>query len=166
MAWPSMYTKPTVAVSGGFDPLHVGHIRMFQEAAKLGELVVIVNNDDFLIEKKGRVFMPLLERMEIIQAIGCVNSVMASVDNDMTVRASLALLQPDIFANGGDRFSTDIPEREICEKLGIQMVFGVGGGKVQSSSSLCNEYENSKDSVGMVDEITFHKEPMVEDFAR
>ena len=128
----------TVAVSGGFDPLHVGHVRMIQEARKLGaRLVVIVNGDEFLLRKKGYVFMPLAERMEILRALRDVDDVVAAVDKDQTVRETLRQVKPDVFANGGDRRAeADIPEAEVCSELGIDLVFNVGGGKVQSSSDL------------------------------
>ena len=127
-----------VAVSGGFDPLHVGHVRMIQEAKKLGtRLVVIVNGDDFLARKKGYAFMALPERIEILRALRDVDDVVVAVDVDQTVCETLKLVKPDVFANGGDRRDTaDIPEAAVCAALGIEMVFNVGGGKVQSSSEL------------------------------
>lgn len=133
--------KPrVVAVSGGFDPLHVGHVRMFEEARKRGDkLVVIINNDNWLKSKKGFVFMPQQERAEMIRAFPFVDKVILTDhkkdDADRSVCRALKKLKPDIFANGGDRFATNIPEYKLCKKLGIKMVFNVGrGGKVQSSS--------------------------------
>jgi len=129
--------KRVVAVSGGFDPLHVGHLRMIREASRLGDVVVIVNTDDFLVRKKGYALMPLVERVEVLKAIIWVSRVVVSVDEDDSVCRTLELIKPDIFANGGDRRSReDLREGEVCERLGIEMVFGVGGEKVQSSSSL------------------------------
>ena len=131
-----------IVVSGGFDPVHVGHLRMFKAASALvPNLIVIVNNDNFLIEKKGYVFMPLAERIEIIEGFGVVDMVVESIDTDLTVCKTLEWLSKKenvkIFANGGDRDSKDaIPETEICEQNNITMKFNVGGGKVQSSSSL------------------------------
>ncbi|TFH36163.1 MAG: glycerol-3-phosphate cytidylyltransferase [Dehalococcoidia bacterium] len=131
-------SERVVAVSGGFDPLHVGHLRMIQAAAKLGtRLVVIVNDDDFLVRKKGYAFMPLAERMEIVRGLRDVDDVVAAVDRDQTVCETLRLVKPHVFANGGDRRdAADIPETVVCRELGIEMVFNVGGGKVQSSSEL------------------------------
>ena len=131
-------TENIVAVSGGFDPIHVGHVRMLQAAARLGtKLVVIVNDDSFLMRKKGYVFMPLDERMEIIRAIKGVDIVIAAIDSDNTVCETLRFVRPNIFANGGDRKAmSDIPEADVCQELGIHMVFNVGGDKVQSSSTL------------------------------
>jgi D-beta-D-heptose 7-phosphate kinase/D-beta-D-heptose 1-phosphate adenosyltransferase len=133
-----------VAVSGGFDPIHFGHVRMFQEAKKLGdELVVILNNDNWLADKKGKPFMPGVEREEIIQAIKGVDRVVLTDhvpgDPDRSVCRALRSIKPDIFANGGDRHpeGDPIPEVELCKELGIEMVYNVGaGGKVQSSSWL------------------------------
>ncbi|MBN2074044.1 MAG: adenylyltransferase/cytidyltransferase family protein [Dehalococcoidales bacterium] len=129
--------EKTVTVSGGFDPLHIGHIRMICEASKLGKLIVILNNDAFLIRKKGRAFMPIEERKEILENIKGVDSVFVSIDEDDSVCKSLEAIKPDIFANGGDRKDeSEIREAEVCKRLGIEMVFNVGGGKVQSSSWL------------------------------
>ncbi|MBU6310845.1 adenylyltransferase/cytidyltransferase family protein [Patescibacteria group bacterium] len=132
-----------VAVSGGFDPIHKGHIRYIQEARKLGDrLVVILNNDHWLRAKKGYVFMPQREREELLRAISGVDDVILTNhrphDPDTSVAKTLRKLKPDIFANGGDRtgFSTT-PEASVCTELGIKMIFQVGrGGKIQSSSVL------------------------------
>jgi len=142
--------KPVVvAVSGGFDPLHIGHVRMFEEARRLGgELVVILNNDNWLNAKKGYAFMPEQERAEIIAAYSFVDRVVVTEHeaggnyNDPLWRSvcrELEAVQPDIFANGGDRKpdGDPVPEVALCERLGIEMVYNVGrGGKVQSSSWL------------------------------
>lgn len=122
--------------------MHVGHVRLFQEAKKLGdELIVILNNDNWLKAKKGYIFMPQEERREIINAFAMVDKVVLTShpvhSQDMSVCAELLSLKPNIFANGGDRTLKNIPEAEVCEKIGCKMVFGVGkGGKVQSSSWL------------------------------
>lgn len=135
--------KPRIiAVSGGFDPVHIGHVRMFAEAKALGdELVVILNNDNWLRAKKGYAFMPEQERKEIIEALRAVDRVVLTAHEprctDMSVCRELELLRPDVFANGGDRKGDNIPEYALCDRLGITMVFGVGaGGKIQSSSWL------------------------------
>jgi cytidyltransferase-like protein len=143
----SRETEPiVVAVSGGFDPLHVGHVRYFAEAKALGDrLVVIINNDNWINLKKGKVFMPQHERAELIQAIGCVDEVVLTDHEpgtqDMSVCEALRVVKPNIFANGGDRKHDNIPEVGVCNDIGCSMVFNVGfGGKVQSSSWLLQDY--------------------------
>ena len=141
--------KVVVAVSGGFDPVHVGHLRLFQEAKSLGDhLVVILNNDHWLRKKKGFVFMPQEERREILLGFSCVNQVLftshSSDCSDMSVCSELTQLRPSIFANGGDRKADNIPEYVLCEQLGIQMVFNIGGGKVQSSSEMVQRAAKTK----------------------
>jgi D-beta-D-heptose 7-phosphate kinase/D-beta-D-heptose 1-phosphate adenosyltransferase len=128
-----------VAVSGGFDPIHIGHIRYIQEASKLGKVIIIANSDEFLLQKKGTIFMPLAERIEILMSIKGVDKVIPAVDKDDTVCESLRLLKPDIFAKGGDKTIDNTPEWEVCRELGIEIVFGVGGEKMQSSSWLVNK---------------------------
>lgn len=124
-------------VSGGFDPLHKGHVRYLKEAKKLGDvLFVILNSDKFLIKKKGYNFMSFAERKEILEELKCVDSVVKCIDKDQTVCETLKLWKPDIFAKGGDRFYNNVPERHVCKELGIEMIFNVGGGKIQSSSDL------------------------------
>lgn len=140
--------KKVVAVSGGFDPLHPGHIRLFKEAKKLGdELVVILNNDNWLKKKKGFAFMPESERAEVIEALEVVDRVVLTKHkkdpNDMSVCDALEEVKPDIFANGGDRTKKNIPEVSVCEKIGCKMVFSIGkGGKIESSSWLLEKFKN------------------------
>lgn len=133
--------EKVVAVSGGFDPVHIGHLRMFREARALGDrLVVILNNDNWLKAKKGYNFMDEDERAEIISEMRCVDDVIITSHEqgciDMSVCEALEDLMPDIFANGGDRKADNIPEYELCERLSIEMVFNVGGEKARSSSEL------------------------------
>ena len=134
--------KIIVAISGGFDPLHVGHIQLLEEAKKLGdELVVILNNDNWLQKKKGFVFMPQQERKEILKALKWVDKVIITEHGlnpkDTSVNRELRKIKPDIFANGGDRTKKNIPEVTICKEINCKMVFNVGkDGKIQSSSWL------------------------------
>lgn len=131
-----------VAVSGGFDPVHIGHIRQFKAAKKLGDkLYVILNSDRFLKNKKGFIFMSFKERKEILETIEYIDKVIPCIDKDQSVCKTLEKLKPDIFAKGGDRTLENIPEANICRKNKIRMVFGVGGGKIQSSSALAKKLE-------------------------
>jgi len=128
--------KKIIAVSGYFNPLHKGHIEMINEAAKLGDVLVIVNNDR-QVKLKGSVpFMDENERRFIVGSLKKVRWTVISLDDDRSVCRTLAAMNPDIFANGGDVTDKNIPEKKICKQLGIKLLFGVGGGKVQSSSQL------------------------------
>ncbi len=139
-----------VAISGGFDPIHIGHVRMIQESRALGDrLIVILNNDNWLIAKKGFVFMPETERKEVLEAIAGVDEVVltdhAEDDPDRSVVRTLRLIRPHIFANGGDRKpdGDPVPEVALCNELGIEMVYNMGrGGKVQSSSALAEHVKS------------------------
>ena len=137
-------SEKIIAVSGGFDPIHVGHLRMMKEAANHGKLTVIINSDDWLKRKKGYIFMPFEERAEIISELTCVDKVVMAKDDDRTVCESLRELQPDIFANGGDRGANTTPESRLCKELGIELMYDVGGGKVRSSSKLVKEITEKK----------------------
>lgn len=145
--------KKVVMVSGGFDPMHIGHVRMFNEAKKLGdELIVVINNDNWLNLKKGYAFMPEDERKEIVEALNVVDRVLVTGHSkntkDMSVCEELRKIKPHIFANGGDRKPDwdPVPEVPICEELGIEMVYNIGhGGKVRSSSDLVRQVQKKKD---------------------
>ncbi len=156
--------KIVVAVSGGFDPIHIGHVRMFERARALGdELVVILNNDYWLKKKKHHIFMGQEERKEILAALRTVDRVVLSKHGPnlgqeqslplfaraMSVSRDLRALRPDIFANGGDRDEKNAAnpasslywDINTCKELGIKIVFNVGqGGKIQSSSWLLEKY--------------------------
>lgn len=125
-----------VAVSGYFDPIHVGHLEYLKLAKQLGDkLIVIVNNDKQAILKKRKSFMNEKDRMEIVSALQCVDEVFLSIDDDKSVCKSLEFLKPSIFANGGDRSLSEIPETAIIEKYSIKMVDGLGA-KIRSSSKI------------------------------
>ena len=133
----------TIAISGGFDPVHIGHIRLIHGARALGDkLVVILNNDNWLKAKKGFAFMSQEERAAVLSAMRDVDEVIITSHpekpSDMSVCAELEKLKPDIFANGGDRHpkGDPVPEVELCNKLGIELAYNVGGEKMQSSSAL------------------------------
>ena len=134
--------KPVVvAVSGGFDPVHMGHLHLFRDARALGDrLVVILNDDEWLRRKKGYVFMPQGERKELLEGIRFVDEVVIREPRETyDVCHMLEKLDVDIFANGGaDRSSEqEVPETAVCAVRNIKMVFNVGDtGKPQSSSWL------------------------------
>ena len=135
-------------VSGGFDPLHVGHIELFERARKLSdELWVILNSDEFLTNKKGKPFMPFDERKKILKSLQVVDIVIPCIDKDQTVcktlkklKKTLAITDTELFfCNGGDRTSgKNTPEHKLCEEIGIETVYGLGK-KIQSSSWLTND---------------------------
>ena len=132
----SAKNKIRVAVSGYFDPIHIGHLEYLRMAKDLGDsLVVIVNNNHQCKLKKGKHFMDENDRVEIVKALRFVDEVFLSVDKDRTVCKSLEEIKPDIFANGGDRATSEVPETPICKKFNIKMVDGLGD-KIRSSSSL------------------------------
>jgi len=125
-----------VAISGYFDPIHVGHLEYINMAKKLGDkLVVIVNNNYQCELKKGKPFMDEKDRIIIVSNLKNVDEVFLSIDKDKTVCASLEKIKPDIFANGGDRKNYEIPESVICKKYDIKIIDGLGE-KIRSSSDL------------------------------
>ena len=125
-----------VAISGYFDPIHVGHLEYINMAKKLGDkLVAIVNNNYQCELKKGKPFMDEKDRVTIVSNLKNVDEVFLSIDKDKTVCASLEKIKPDIFANGGDRKNYEIPESVICKKYDIKIIDGLGE-KIRSSSDL------------------------------
>ncbi len=134
-----------VAVSGYFNPLHVGHLDMIEKSKKLGDKLVVIINNDYQVKLKGSVpFMSLADRVRIIGALRDVDEVFISIDRDKTVCKSLTKVHPDIFANGGDRHTlNDVPEYSICQKLGISMVDGLGR-KIRASSELIKKAVEAK----------------------
>ncbi len=132
-------TTTIVCTSGGCDGLHLGHAQCIISSAELGKLVVIVNGDGFLIRKKGYAFMPLQERMEFVSYLRGVSHVVGWDDGTQYVDGALRLLRPHIFTKGGDYQSIDDvceAERNVCTEIGCQIVCGIGGGKIQSSSAM------------------------------
>ena len=138
METPAHKTETIACVSGYFDPIHVGHIEYFKKSKTIADkLLVIVNNDEQAVLKKGKAFMPVDERIRIIEELRCVDYVAKSEDTDRTVCKTLSKISLPItyFCNGGDQNNHTIPEAEICEKLGIELRDGFGE-KIQSSSWL------------------------------
>ena len=141
------WIKNVIIVSGGFDPVHKGHIRMFREAANLGHQVIIgLNSDEWLTRKKGKPFMEWDERAEILESCKFVTQVLSIDDSDDTasdiIKQVAKLYEGQdmniYFANGGDRKKGNVPELDTCKNLNVVMLWGIGGGKIQSSSWLIN----------------------------
>lgn len=129
-------TETIVCASGYFNPLTVGHVEYFQKSKDLGsKLIVIVNSDKQSFLKKGTSFMPEEERLKIVRSLACVDAAILAVDEDRTVCKTLKLIHPHIFTNGGDQTNDKIPEKSVCDELGIKLVDGLGD-KIQSSSWL------------------------------
>tara|TARA_B100001113_G_C21118108_1_gene626233 strand:- start:860 stop:1639 length:780 start_codon:yes stop_codon:yes gene_type:complete len=136
-------------VSGGFDPVHVGHLRMFQDAKKLSDkVIVLLNNDEWLIEKKGKPFMSQEQRKEILEEFESISKVIIQKSNEKSSSKAIQEFayknerKNICYCNGGDRSNIEnIREAEICKKLNIDLVFGVGGEeKIESSSELTKNY--------------------------
>jgi len=129
----------TVVVSGGFDPIHIGHVRLILAAAQYGDVIVVANSDSWLYRKKGFVFMTWDQRKEILEALKGVVRVEWVDDTDETVCEALRRIKPTYFANGGDRKGDNVPEVAVCQELGIEMLWNMGGSKIESSSDLVNK---------------------------
>ena len=130
-----------ILVSGGFDPLHSGHIAMIKEASEHGEVVVLLNSDNWLISKKGKFFLPFNERYLIMSAIKNVVDVIDFNDDDKSCVNGIKKVMQKYsgrkikFANGGDRNSKTTPEKEFCDKNQIETLWGIGGDFKKNSSS-------------------------------
>ena len=125
-----------ILVSGGFDPLHDGHIDYLEEAAELDRVIVALNSDEWLIRKKGYRLLPWLTRYRILSRMDIVLDVIPFDDSDDTVCDALIKVNPDYFANGGDRKKANPLENKVCDELGVIQLFGIGGEKTMSSSDL------------------------------
>ncbi len=123
-----------IVISGGFDPIHPGHIAMIERAAEYGEVHIVVNSDDWLVRKKGFFFQPWIDRKKILEIY--TPHIHGVDDTDGTVCEALRRIKPDYFGNGGDRGIKNTPELDVCRELGIEPVFELGGGKYSSSSAV------------------------------
>jgi len=143
--------KKIVLATGGFDPLHTGHIEYLKAAKALGDILVVgVNSDNWLMRKKGRAFMPLAERCEIVRNLKCADFVLDFDDSDGTAKHAIWSVRQSypndqiIFVNGGDRTDENIPEVNYDDH-NIRFVFGVGGfNKANSSSWILEEWKSPK----------------------
>lgn len=133
-----MDAETYIAVSGGFAPLHEGHIEYLSDAAAFGKVIVLLNSDEWLMRKHGRVFMKWEARRRVLECLRFVHVVIPAMDDDNTVCDSINNLRSTIkyFGNGGDRGMTNTPEADLCERLEIPILYGLGGRKIQSSSKL------------------------------
>jgi D-beta-D-heptose 7-phosphate kinase/D-beta-D-heptose 1-phosphate adenosyltransferase len=162
------WRRSVIILSGGFDPIHKGHMRMFREASNLGHQVIVgLNSDAWLSRKKKKPFMKFYERKEILEGIKYISSVVQFNDDDDSACQLISRVRtsynggmfnhdyPDknptgrddyqiYFANGGDRTTDNTPEMEICKRLDVVMLWGIGGGKIQSSSWLINGGKNER----------------------
>ena len=135
-----------VIASGYFNPLHVGHLEYLELAKKLGDkLIVIINNDEQVKIKGSTPFMSQEDRLRIVKGLKCVDEVFTSIDEDASVCKSIEHLAKtkgtNIFAKGGDRNTGNIPEKEICDRLGIKIIDGLGA-KIRASSELIKNSKN------------------------
>ena len=130
-----------ILVSGGFDPIHSGHIKLINDANKYGDVVVLLNSDPWLRNKKGKEFLPFSERKIIMQNIKGVLEVIEFNDSDNTcvdgIKKAKLLFKDRIikFANGGDRNNNTTPEKKFCDENNIETLFGIGGNDKSNSSS-------------------------------
>ena len=145
--------KKIILLSGGFDPVHIGHVRMFREASWAGDCVIVgLNSDEWLTRKKGKPFMPWEERREILMAFTSIGDVLGFDDSDGTACDFLRKISEMYshypsdhqiyFGNGGDRTNETTPEITYCKSNGIKLLWDVGGGKIQSSSWLIKGDKN------------------------
>lgn len=152
---------PTVMVSGGFDPVHVGHIRMIRDAAQYGDVIVVANSDQWLHRKKGFVFMEFDKRSEILSAIKGVIVVDSVDDTDGTVCEAILRHKPDFFANGGDRGKSNTPEQSVCEEMGVELLWEIGGDyKADASSNLVERFRKNTENNDVAPQRTKVKHSM------
>ena len=130
-----------ILISGGFDPIHSGHIKLINDASKYGDVIVLLNSDEWLRNKKGKEFLSFDERKIIMKNIKGVIDVIEFNDSDKTcidgIKKAKSLYKNNVikFANGGDRNNETTPEKEFCDKNDIETLFGIGGNDKSNSSS-------------------------------
>ena len=130
-----------ILISGGFDPIHSGHIKLINDASKYGDVIVLLNSDEWLRNKKGKEFLSFDERKIIMKNIKGVIDVIEFDDSDKTcidgIKKAKSLYKNNIikFANGGDRNNENTAEKEFCDKNDVETLFGIGGNDKSNSSS-------------------------------
>ena len=145
----------TVIISGYFNPIHTGHLDYIEEAARLGDQLVVIVNNDKQVKVKGSVpFMNERDRLRLVRALKEVDAAVLSIDTDSTVLKTLRrewerystdyFHEAVIFANGGDREAGNTPEEQFCNQVGIRTAYNVGGHKTQSSSTLIKGMGNER----------------------
>ncbi len=132
-----------VMVSGGFDPLHVGHLDLLENAAKFGKVIAVVMPDEWLLRKKGHCVMKQEDRKDIVLALDWVYQAFIAENDSDTICHALSAYRPDMFLNGGDRIESNPEEHDMCVKLGIVEGFGCGGAKIRSSSEIAEGIKQS-----------------------
>lgn len=131
-----------VLIAGHFNPFHIGHLNLIEEARRLGDyLIVVVANDTQAKLKRPKIFLPAEDRMFIMGSIKGVREVHLSIDNDADICKTLVKLKPDIFASGCAKSNPDaVKEKKVCDELGIKAFYKVGGRKIRSSSKILKKY--------------------------
>ena len=143
----TQWLDPIIIVSGGFDPIHKGHVALFKEASVKGKVHILLNSDEWLSRKKGVPLLPFETRREVLVNLSCIHRVHSVEDSDDTVASGLKALRKQypntkmIFANGGDRKADNTPEALVSKEYKIELDWNVGGGKIDSSSDILSKYE-------------------------
>jgi cytidyltransferase-like protein len=123
-----------ILISGGFDPIHPGHLALIESAKEYGEVHIVLNSDEWLVRKKGFFFQPWSDRKRLLEVY--TPYIHEVDDSDGTVKEALRRIRPDYFGNGADQTLKIIPELEVCAELGIEPIFELGGGKYNSSTMI------------------------------
>ena len=134
--------QDSIMVSGGFDPLHIGHVQMIMEASRWGDVIVVLNSDEWVQRNKGFVSMPWKERATILYALKGVVLISGVDDKDDTVVEAIRRLMPTYFANGGVRSPINTPETSACDALGVRLLWNMGEDKYTPEYKSYKEIDN------------------------